>query len=704
MRARRTQLAILLGAVLAALCLGAAPAGAAEPIHPFRGTISGERIGPFEEFKDACGVAVDSAGDIYVADYYHDRVVVFNSKEEYLTQITGIDPLDSAGVAPVDGPCGLAVDSTGRLYVNDYHRDVVSFTPAKFPPEQGTSYGAATTIDSGHSTGVAVDPATDDIYVDDRTSVAVYDPAGTELQRLGVGSLEDGYGVAVSGFGETEGHVYVADAATETVKVYDPLGDPTTPIETIDGTGDPREGFRSLVDSNLAVDPADGHLYVADNLKPHFEKPEAIVYEFSPQGHYRDQVPHPVVEGESSLITGGEGSGVAIAPNGNIYVSSGNYEDAVVFIFGPGDTAATRLLSVTKTGAGVGTVASSPFGLLCGSACVGEFDEGVNVTLTATPAPHSRFAGWVGCSTEFTANTCQVAMTSAHAVSADFEPVSQQTLSVAETGSGAGTVASSPAGIECGGVCAGGFDEGSTVTLTATPAAGSRLAGWSGCDSEPSAGSCVVTMSAARAVGAEFEAEPALPPPPAPGTQYRTLTISTTGLGGAGGTVLSAPAGIDCGPSCSRVYERGTSLILTAQAAPGSVFLDWGGCEAESGTSCRLSLGSDRNVVAAFGPAPPGPLQVRKAVVKGATATLSVAVPGPGTLSASGKWLRSASVLQLDGGAVSLRLQLSPAGRRALAKAGRRGLKAKAALAFAPLQGGATLKAGRALTFGGKGG
>jgi DNA-binding beta-propeller fold protein YncE len=699
--------AAVLCALAATLCLGTTTAWAVEPIHPFRGALTGEKIGAFEQFKDACGVALDSAGDIYVADYYQNRVAVFNKKEEFLTKITGINPLDADGVAPIDGPCDLAVDSAGRLYVNDYHRDVVRFTPAKYPPEAGTAYGTATTIDESNSTGVTVDPASGNVYVDDRTSVAVYDPSGLELQRIAAADLEDGglgdgYGVAVSDFAATAGYVYVADGATGTVKAYDPAGDPAVPIEVIDGSGTPREGFKSLVDSDLAVDPADGHLYVADNLKPHFEKPEAIVYEFSAQGHYRGQIPHPVVEGESSFLVDGEPSGVAIGAGGNVYVTSGNYENAAVFVFGPGDHSPTRILAVTKVGAGSGVVFSSPDGLRCGGACEGEFDEGVNVSLTAAPVPHSRLTGWTGCQTNLTPNTCQVTMDSDRSVVAEFEPIPQQPLTVARTGTGAGDVTSSPAGIDCGGTCEGGFNEASTVTLTATAAAGSDFAAWSGCDSQPTATTCQVTMGGARSVSAQFGAGPRVVPPPSPPEQ-RTLTVTPTGLGGAAGTIRSVPAGIDCGSSCSHAYARGAPLTLAAEAAPGSVFLGWGGCEGTSGATCTLTLGSDRTVVAAFGPAPAGPLRVRKAVVKGATATLTVAVPGAGALSVSGKWLRSAKTLPLAAGDVVLRVGLGPAGRLALAKSGGDRLKAKAALSFAPLEGGPTLKASRALAFGRKG-
>lgn len=183
----RTTWALAIALGLLALGLTGAPAaGAAEvPDHPLRGSITGEKIGKGEQFKDACGVALDSAGDIYVADYYQNRVVVFNKKQEYLTQITRVSPLDAGGVAPLDGPCDLAVDSTGHLYVNDYHRDVVRFTPATYPPAKGTVYGSRLTIDQAHSTGVTVQTGTDRVYVDDRTHVAVYEPTGAPVVEGG---------------------------------------------------------------------------------------------------------------------------------------------------------------------------------------------------------------------------------------------------------------------------------------------------------------------------------------------------------------------------------------------------------------------------------------------------------------------------------------------------------------------------------------
>jgi hypothetical protein len=53
-------------------------------------------------------------------------------------------------------------------------------------------------------------------------------------------------------------------------------------------------------------------------------------------------------------------------------------------------------------------------------------------------------------------------------------------VTVGKTGTGAGTVVSTPAGINCGAVCSATYVHGGSITLTATAASGSMFAGWSG--------------------------------------------------------------------------------------------------------------------------------------------------------------------------------------------------------------------------------
>ena len=159
----------------------------------------------------------------------------------------------------------------------------------------------------------------------------------------------------------------------------------------------------------------------------------------------------------------------------------------------------SHTLTVTKAGSGSGTVTSSPAGVDCGSTCSATFTQGTIVTLTATPDANSTFTGWSGaCSGS---GTCTVTIDQDRAVTATFELV-RHTLTVSKAGSGAGTVTSSPAGVDCGSTCSATFTQGTIVTLTATPGANSTFAGWSGACS--GSGACTVTLNQDGAVTATF--------------------------------------------------------------------------------------------------------------------------------------------------------------------------------------------------------
>jgi hypothetical protein len=82
---------------------------------------------------------------------------------------------------------------------------------------------------------------------------------------------------------------------------------------------------------------------------------------------------------------------------------------------------------------------------------------------------------------------------------------SKYRLEVTKTGTGAGKVTSTPAGITCGSDCAGRFASGAEVTLTAVPGPRSTFTRWRGvafCDTNPT---CVVTMDTSRIVRARFD-------------------------------------------------------------------------------------------------------------------------------------------------------------------------------------------------------
>jgi hypothetical protein len=170
---------------------------------------------------------------------------------------------------------------------------------------------------------------------------------------------------------------------------------------------------------------------------------------------------------------------------------------------------------------GSGTVTSLPAGIDCGgNGCQHTYAEGEEITLTAAPAAGSTFAGWGGaCSgTE----TCTVTMSESKEVNAVFASESRQ-LVITKAGTGAGTVTSSPSGINCGATCSAPFEIHQVVTLTAIPAAGSVFSGWSG-GGCPAPGSCQAEVTATGA------------------TVTATFTLASSGGGGGGGG-SNPPAG-----------------------------------------------------------------------------------------------------------------------------------------------------------------
>jgi hypothetical protein len=248
-----------------------------------------------------------------------------------------------------------------------------------------------------------------------------------------------------------------------------------------------------------------------------------------------------------------------------------------------------RQLSVTKAGSATGTVTSSPAGISCGATCTASFGEGSTVTLTGVPGASSQPVQWAGCDSVTGEGKCLVTMSAARSVTAVFN-LEGPLLSVTKAGNGAGTVTSSPAGVNCGEACAVNFLEGATVTLTGTPGPHTQAAVWSGCEKVIAEDKCVVTMSAAKAVSAAFKLEP----------QWVEYTITLRPRGTGKGTVSSFPAGIECGQSCAASYLFQTSLSLFAAPAPGSVFDHWSVNACATLPSCTISVRSSRRIGAVF--------------------------------------------------------------------------------------------------------
>ena len=174
-------------------------------------------------------------------------------------------------------------------------------------------------------------------------------------------------------------------------------------------------------------------------------------------------------------------------------------------------TRKTPQLSVDLGGGGAGSVTSSPTGIECGADCVEQYDYGTAVTLAGAPDAGSKAVVWSGCDNVNASNQCEVTMTGARDVIATFSPLGSNPLTVTRSGSGTGTVTSSPQGIDCGPQCAADFAEGTLVKLTGVPGPGSEAAVWDSCPGTVNAANqCEVTIDAAKQAQARFELDRAI--------------------------------------------------------------------------------------------------------------------------------------------------------------------------------------------------
>ncbi len=153
-------------AVAAVLTLLASSAAAA-PTHALdEGLI-------LQGFNHACGVAVDSKGNLYVA-------AAGNTAAKAI-EIFAPDHTLIASIESANEPCGLAVDSDGRLYVSETATgEVVRYTPDAYPFAGTPTYSGPTVIDaSGAADGIAIDSTDDSLYVAEGDHVSYYQSDGS---------------------------------------------------------------------------------------------------------------------------------------------------------------------------------------------------------------------------------------------------------------------------------------------------------------------------------------------------------------------------------------------------------------------------------------------------------------------------------------------------------------------------------------------
>ncbi len=96
-------------------------------------------------------------------------------------------PVPRSPNSQVQKPADSRSIAAGNVYVNAWHGEVTKLKPSAYPPTASTAYSLDTSVNgtgviaSGVNYAVAVDPATENVYVAQGSHISAYKPNGTLL-------------------------------------------------------------------------------------------------------------------------------------------------------------------------------------------------------------------------------------------------------------------------------------------------------------------------------------------------------------------------------------------------------------------------------------------------------------------------------------------------------------------------------------------
>ncbi len=254
---------------------------------------------PAVELDGPTAVAVDGAGNLYIADYQNSVVRMVSALTGKISTVAGNQPLGAgyngdgipATSAQLNFPYGLAVDGAGNLYISDYHNNLVR--------EVSASSGIILTVAGNDSLGAG--------YSGDGS------PATAAQLQLPQGLALD-----------AAGNLYIADSGNNVIREVSATGNISTVAGNgaagIGGLGGAATDASLYSPSGVGVDAA-GDLYIVDF---------GVLEVSQATGNISQIAGDPNAGGGGNLYTGPAtlaemgATGIALDGAGNLYIADAN--------------------------------------------------------------------------------------------------------------------------------------------------------------------------------------------------------------------------------------------------------------------------------------------------------------------------------------------------------------------------------------------